>query len=184
MKNLLHEDDKQRWSQEGWFSTTLSRVWESLLGIQNAIEEGYWFDTLFERGLGHLPTPPREITSVFGLQWEGSGRESLTRFIPLRLKPTGSADLSKRAAKLRFRHRAFSFPKAIESKSGQEAFTEAGGGSERFSEYLSEWFQDVLRDDDSGCPRPALKSSIWMMRVRAPWYLKSVTVGSLRYHKF
>ena len=75
--------------------TTLSRVWESLLGIQNAIEEGYWFDTLFERGLGHLTIPrPPEITSVFGLQWEGSGRESLTRFIPLRLKPTGSADFS------------------------------------------------------------------------------------------
>ena len=28
----------------------------------------------------------------FASQWEGSGRESLTRFTPLRLKPTGSAD--------------------------------------------------------------------------------------------
>ena len=43
-----------------------------------------------------LTTPPPPIDN-FGLepQWEGSGRESLTRFIPLQLKLTGSADLSR-----------------------------------------------------------------------------------------
>ena len=52
------------------------------------------------RGRSRLTTPPspRETTSVLGPQWEGSGRESLTRFIPLRLKPTGSADDGKRSA--------------------------------------------------------------------------------------
>ena len=33
------------------------------------------------------------ITLVFGLQWEGSGRESLARFSHLRLKPKKSAEI-------------------------------------------------------------------------------------------
>ena len=47
----------------------------------------------FREGSESFDLPPLpEITSVLGAQWEGSGRESLTRFIPLRLKPTGSVD--------------------------------------------------------------------------------------------
>ena len=52
----------------------------------------------------------------------------------------------RRAAKLRFRHRAFSFQEAIESKNGQEAFREATV-AQRFSEYRngSETFSERLR---------------------------------------
>ena len=86
------------------FSTQFSRIWESLLGVQNAIEEGYWFDTLFERGLIQITTPPKDNFGFRALvggirpKHASSGRESLTRFIPLRLKPTGSADDGKREA--------------------------------------------------------------------------------------
>ena len=38
------------------------------------------------------PPPPLKFL-VLGSQWEGSGRESLTRFFPLQLKLSGSADV-------------------------------------------------------------------------------------------
>ena len=66
---------------------------ELILAFNWASEASWKADVIkydFREGPRSFALPPPEITSVFGPQWEGSGRVNKPHtLLPLRLKPTG-----------------------------------------------------------------------------------------------